>query len=105
MARPSNQKLSPAATMVKLVRWSLVKPAEAFMLMAQMTSSRPATRRRAQAVAGVIAFAMTSPKLRSRALLPRFERLQHVATALVDVGPQDLPRAFELAFLQRGEEP
>src|SRR4030095_14711212 len=45
MAKPSNQKLSDAATRVSAVKWCLVNPADAFMLTDQTISRRPAMKR------------------------------------------------------------
>jgi len=53
IASPSSQKLSQAATNVTPVYRCLVKPSEAFMLLDQTISSKPATSRIAQAVEAV----------------------------------------------------
>jgi hypothetical protein len=50
IAIPSSQKLSQAATNVTPVYRCLVKPSEAFMLLDQTISSKPATSRINQAV-------------------------------------------------------
>ena len=53
-ANPSSQKLRPAAMSVIVVNKCLVKPCEAFMLMAQTISSRPAATRSSHATFEVI---------------------------------------------------